>query len=148
MPPKVTVPGQDGSQLGDVELPPWANGSAHEFVRLHREALECDYVSERLHAWIDLIFGCALILSINIPSTCLHGQPLRSRTCLTVFLMHTAPSLLRSVGMSFDSAANLGIPSSMATQQPSAALFPTPFANSVHPQIYINVATALTILLV
>ncbi|KAK9836952.1 hypothetical protein WJX81_002248 [Elliptochloris bilobata] len=48
---------QDGSELGAVELPPWANGSAHEFVRLHREALECDYVSERLHAWIDLIFG-------------------------------------------------------------------------------------------
>jgi len=65
-PPKVTVLGQDGSQLGDVELPPWANGSAHEFVRLHREALECDHVSERLHAWIDLIFGCALILCINI----------------------------------------------------------------------------------
>ena len=50
---------QDGSELGSVELPPWANGSAHEFVRLHREALECDYVSERLHAWIDLIFGWA-----------------------------------------------------------------------------------------
>ena len=48
---------QDGSELGSVELPPWANGSAHEFVRLHREALECDFVSERLHAWIDLIFG-------------------------------------------------------------------------------------------
>lgn len=67
----VTVPKQDGSQLGDVELPPWANGSAHEFVRLHREALECDNVSERLHTWIDLIFGCALIV-INSPVKCLH----------------------------------------------------------------------------
>lgn len=48
---------QDGVALGDVELPPWANGSPDAFVRLQREALECDFVSERLHQWIDLIFG-------------------------------------------------------------------------------------------
>lgn len=44
-------------QVGDVVLPPWANGSVREFIRKHREALECDYVSENLHHWIDLIFG-------------------------------------------------------------------------------------------
>lgn len=38
-------------------LPPWAKGSAREFIRRHREALESDYVSEHLHHWIDLIFG-------------------------------------------------------------------------------------------
>ena len=48
---------QDGSALGDVELPPWAKGSPDEFVRLQREALESDHVSEHLHEWIDLIFG-------------------------------------------------------------------------------------------
>lgn len=48
---------QDGTALGDVELPPWAKGSPDEFVRLQREALESDYVSEHLHDWIDLIFG-------------------------------------------------------------------------------------------
>ena len=43
--------------VDDVILPPWANGSAYEFVRINREALESDYVSEHLHEWIDLIFG-------------------------------------------------------------------------------------------
>ncbi|KAI0562859.1 WD40-repeat containing protein [Gracilaria domingensis] len=48
---------QDGKRVEDVELPPWANGSAEVFIRRHREALECDFVSKRLHKWIDLIFG-------------------------------------------------------------------------------------------
>jgi hypothetical protein len=37
-------------------LPPWA-ANAFEFIRLNRAALESDYVSEHLPAWIDLIFG-------------------------------------------------------------------------------------------
>ena len=48
---------QDGSFLDDVQLPPWAHGSADEFVRLQREALESEHVSEHLHDWLDLIFG-------------------------------------------------------------------------------------------
>ncbi|KAL4641072.1 WD repeat- and FYVE domain-containing protein 4 isoform X1 [Arapaima gigas] len=48
---------QDGTTLGDVVLPPWAKGDPQEFIRIHREALECDYVSAHLHLWIDLIFG-------------------------------------------------------------------------------------------
>eukprot|EP00002_Diphylleia_rotans_P030306 TRINITY_DN6216_c0_g1_i2.p1 TRINITY_DN6216_c0_g1~~TRINITY_DN6216_c0_g1_i2.p1 ORF type:complete len:2958 (-),score=456.23 TRINITY_DN6216_c0_g1_i2:383-9256(-) len=47
---------QTGHPIEDVELPPWAS-SSDEFVRIHREALESDYVSENLHNWIDLIFG-------------------------------------------------------------------------------------------
>lgn len=43
--------------LGDVVLPPWAKQDPREFIRAHREALECDYVSQNLHHWIDLIFG-------------------------------------------------------------------------------------------
>ena len=46
-----------GEALADVELPPWAHGSADEFVRVHRAALESEYVSAHLHEWIDLIFG-------------------------------------------------------------------------------------------
>ncbi|XP_052739616.1 WD repeat and FYVE domain-containing protein 3 isoform X1 [Bicyclus anynana] len=48
---------QSGVALGDVVLPPWAKGDPREFIRLHRAALESDYVSHRLHHWIDLVFG-------------------------------------------------------------------------------------------
>lgn len=47
---------QNGRKVGDVELPPWAS-TAHEFIRLHRAALESEHVSQHLHQWIDLIFG-------------------------------------------------------------------------------------------
>ena len=43
--------------LNDVQLPPWAHHSHEEFIRVHRLALESDYVSANLHKWIDLIFG-------------------------------------------------------------------------------------------
>uniref|UniRef100_A0ACB8F8C4 Uncharacterized protein n=1 Tax=Sphaerodactylus townsendi TaxID=933632 RepID=A0ACB8F8C4_9SAUR len=48
---------QDGTLLGDVQLPPWAEGSPQRFISLNRQALESDYVSCHLHHWIDLIFG-------------------------------------------------------------------------------------------
>lgn len=48
---------QTGDIVGDVLLPPWANGDPFEFIRMNRKALESDYVSEHLHEWIDLVFG-------------------------------------------------------------------------------------------
>lgn len=47
---------QNGKTVGDVELPPWAK-SPCDVIRVLREALESDYVSNNLHNWIDLIFG-------------------------------------------------------------------------------------------
>lgn len=49
---------QNGDTLNHVVLPPWAKQDVREFIRVHRLALECDYVSQNLHQWIDLIFGC------------------------------------------------------------------------------------------
>lgn len=46
----------NGTKIGDVQLPPWAEGPS-DFINKLRNALESDYVSENLHHWIDLIFG-------------------------------------------------------------------------------------------
>ena len=46
-----------GIQLNDVVLPPWADGSPEQFIRIQRNALESEYVSANLHHWIDMIFG-------------------------------------------------------------------------------------------
>eukprot|EP00731_Ephydatia_muelleri_P004875 Em0002g1051a len=39
---------QSGEELNDIILPTWAKGDPHEFIRVHREALECDYVSTNI----------------------------------------------------------------------------------------------------
>lgn len=50
---------QDGTAVREaVELPPWAHGDPHEFLRLQRAALEGAHASAHLHSWIDLVFGC------------------------------------------------------------------------------------------
>ena len=43
--------------ISNVDLPPWANNSAFDFIYTNRKALESDVVSASLHKWIDLIFG-------------------------------------------------------------------------------------------
>ncbi|XP_042895637.1 protein FAN [Parasteatoda tepidariorum] len=46
----------NGVKVGDVELPAWAKDPV-ECVKILRDALESDYVSNSLNHWIDLIFG-------------------------------------------------------------------------------------------
>ncbi|SCV03334.1 LANO_0G03510g1_1 [Lachancea nothofagi CBS 11611] len=62
---------QNGKRVDNVNLPPWAQNDPKIFVEKNREALECPFVSERLHEWIDLIFGCkqtgdAAIEAVNV----------------------------------------------------------------------------------
>ena len=68
---------QDGTRVYGVRLPPWAHNDPREFVRIHRAALECEYVSAHLHEWIDLIFGCKQqskeALNVFHPYTCEGG---------------------------------------------------------------------------
>ncbi|KAH9975416.1 beach-domain-containing protein [Lactifluus volemus] len=47
-----------GKRIHHVVLPPWAKQDPLLFIVLNRRALESDYVSENLPAWIDLIWGC------------------------------------------------------------------------------------------
>lgn len=48
---------QDNLRVNNVILPKWSNNSPAQFIKIMRDALESDYVSENLHKWIDLIFG-------------------------------------------------------------------------------------------
>lgn len=62
---------QSGARVDDVVLPPWAKGDPKIFVAKNREALESRYVSENLHKWIDLVFGCkqkgsAAVEAVNV----------------------------------------------------------------------------------
>ena len=47
----------NNKRVDDVKLPGWAS-SADDFLQKHRLALESAHVSNNLHKWIDLIFGC------------------------------------------------------------------------------------------
>ncbi|XP_053548156.1 WD repeat- and FYVE domain-containing protein 4 isoform X2 [Bombina bombina] len=71
---------QDGTVLGDVILPPWAQRDPQTFIRLHREALESEHVSSQLHHWIDLVFGykqrgATAIQALNVFHPYFYGFP-------------------------------------------------------------------------
>lgn len=76
-------------------LPPWAKGSAREFIKKHREALESNYVSEHLHHWIDLIFGYKQRGKVRDPN-CFHDIILLSDNrllCLTCYVFYSMISI-------------------------------------------------------
>ena len=48
---------QNGDIVDDVCLPKYCSNDVRSFVKIHRQALEADYVRKNLNNWIDLIFG-------------------------------------------------------------------------------------------
>ncbi|KAF7319612.1 hypothetical protein HMN09_00301600 [Mycena chlorophos] len=48
----------NGERIHDVKLPPWAKQDPLLFIVMNRRALKSEHVTERLPAWIDLIWGC------------------------------------------------------------------------------------------
>lgn len=53
---------QTGNRVHNVKLPSWSNRphenyNPYNFIKMHRELLENEYVSENVNNWIDLIFG-------------------------------------------------------------------------------------------
>ena len=66
-------------RVWDVLLPPWCRGDPRLFTLLHRHALESDYVTQHLAAWLDLVFGAkqtgkAAIEAVNVFHPAVSGN--------------------------------------------------------------------------
>ncbi|XP_030059030.1 WD repeat- and FYVE domain-containing protein 4 [Microcaecilia unicolor] len=94
---------QDGTVLGDVILPPWAAGDPHTFIRLHRQALESDYVSANLHHWIDLLFGSkqcgsAAVEAVNVFHPYFYGDKMDVNSITDPLIKNTILGFISSFG--------------------------------------------------
>ena len=43
--------------VNDITLPPWSMNNGYLFVSYHRELLESNEISEKIHEWFNIIFG-------------------------------------------------------------------------------------------
>ena len=48
---------ENNIKINNVNLPIWSNNSSSNFIKIMRSSLESEIVSNKLHLWIDLIFG-------------------------------------------------------------------------------------------
>ncbi|XP_058209044.1 protein GFS12 isoform X1 [Rhododendron vialii] len=70
--------------MTDLAVPSWVD-TPEEFIKLHRSALESDWVSCHIHHWIDITFGCKMSGEAAIAAK-------------NVMLPASEPTMPRSVG--------------------------------------------------
>ena len=131
-PASATAPrhAQDGVSLGDVVLPPWANGSPEEFVRVMREALESELVSQvgRAACWR---WRAAL------PGPAQHGGMFSPHPAMSRPVSCEALQLCLPVAKHAEGEDGPASQPANTVSQPSASPSPNPLTHlPIHPPTY------------
>ncbi|KAF6112259.1 WDFY family member 4 [Phyllostomus discolor] len=131
---------QDGTALGDVQLPPWADEDPQKFISLHRQALESDFVSANLHHWIDLIFGykqqgSAAVEAVNTFHPYFYGDKMDLNSISDPLIRNTILGFVSNFGQVPKQLFTKPHPARTAAGKPSSGKdVSTPLSLPSHPQ--------------
>ena len=123
--------------MPDLQLPSWAS-SADDFINQHREILESEEVSSKLHHWIDLTFGYKLsgLPAVEAKNVCVSNSSIpKSHGFVQLFkIPHPQRSPLPASSLpssTFHSASNLSV--STSSLPPTAGTSPT--SSAINPAL-------------